>query len=118
MKNLKAIFFAFTMFMLSTAVQAQSQKKGEETVQIKTSAVCSMCKKTLEKAMAYEKGVKSSSLDVKSKMFTVVYDSKKTNPENIIKAVNATGYDADDKPAQERAYNRLDDCCKKEAGDH
>ena len=118
MKNIKALFFAFAMMLVSMAAQAQTQKKGVETVKIKTSAVCDMCKKTLEKSMAYEKGVKSSSLDVDSKMLTVVYDSKKTDAQKIREAVNATGYDADNKPAQERAYNRLDDCCKKEAGDH
>ncbi|WP_241739218.1 heavy-metal-associated domain-containing protein [Pontibacter beigongshangensis] len=118
MKNIKALIFTLTMLLASVSTQAQSQKKGEETVQIKTSAVCDMCKKTIEKAMAYEKGVISSNLDVKSQMLTVVYNGKKTNTDNIRKAVNATGYDADDKPAQERAYNRLDDCCKKEAGIH
>ncbi|QCR25031.1 MerP protein [Pontibacter sp. SGAir0037] len=104
------------MFCLSMA--AFAQKGNEETVKIKTSAVCDMCKKTLEKAMAYEKGVKSSTLDVDSKVLTVVFDGKKTNPDKIRKAVSETGYDADNVPAQERAYNKLEDCCKKEAGAH
>ncbi|GHA54511.1 heavy-metal-associated domain-containing protein [Pontibacter akesuensis] len=116
MNKFKALLFSIVLAFMSFGVQAQQGNK--ETVKIKTSAVCDMCKATLEKAMAYEKGVKSSSLDVKSKVLTVVFDSRKTNAANIAKAVTETGYDADDKPAQERAYNRLDDCCKKEAGDH
>ena len=97
--------------MISAGAQAQTQ----ETVQIKTSAVCGMCKKTLEKAMAHEKGVKASSLDVDSKVLTVVFDSRKTTIDNLHKAVTETGYDADGKPAEEHAYNRLSACCKKEA---
>lgn len=116
MKDLKKIALVLALFFISLGAHAQNG--NEQTVTIKTSAVCDMCKKTLEKAMAYEKGVKSSTLDVESKILTVVFDSRKTNPDKIKKAVNETGYDAGEKPAQERAYNKLDDCCKKEAGSH
>ncbi|GAB3204491.1 copper chaperone CopZ [Pontibacter aydingkolensis] len=118
MKILKSLVVVLMMAFVSFGANAQAQNKNEETLKIKTSAVCGMCKKTMEKAMAYEKGVKSSSLDVDSKILTVVFDSRKTNADNVRKAVNETGYDADDKPASERAYKRLDDCCKKEAGAH
>ncbi|GAB3819348.1 heavy-metal-associated domain-containing protein [Pontibacter rugosus] len=119
MNKLKVLFFSMVMAFISINVQAQTNQSGnQKTVEIKTSAVCNMCKHTLEKAMAYEKGVKSSNLDVKSKVLTVVFDSRKTNADNIVKAVTETGYDANEKPAQERAYNRLDDCCKKEMGSH
>lgn len=110
------LLLSMVIALVSFGVQAQG--KNEKTVKIKTSAVCDMCKTTLEKAMAYEKGVKQSSLDVESKILTVVFDARKTDAEKIKKAVTETGYDADDMPAQERAYKRLDDCCKKEAGDH
>lgn len=116
MKICRNIGLALVMFFATLSVQAQNN--NEKTVQIKTSAVCGMCKKSLEKAMAYEKGVKKSNLDVDSKMLTVSYDPKKTNEDKIRKAVNDTGYDADDKPATPRAYNKLDDCCRKEAGAH
>ncbi|WP_276496537.1 heavy-metal-associated domain-containing protein [Pontibacter litorisediminis] len=117
MKKLQILFLSMVLALVSMGVNAQSQK-GTQTVQIKTSAVCDMCKKTLEKAMAYEKGVKASNLDVKSKVLTVEFDSRKTSTDNILKAVTKAGYDANELPADARAYNRLDDCCKKEAGDH
>ncbi|MEJ8801721.1 heavy-metal-associated domain-containing protein [Pontibacter sp. H249] len=116
MKMLKSLLVILTLTLISFGANAQN--KNEQTVKIKTSAVCDMCKTTLEKAMAYEKGVKKSSLDVDSKILTVVFDSRKTNADNLRKAVNESGYDADNKPASERAYKRLDDCCKKEAGAH
>jgi copper chaperone CopZ len=113
MKTLRNLGLALVVFFAT--LSAQAQNGNEKTVQIKTSAVCDMCKTTLEKAMAYEKGVKASALDVDSKMLTVTFDSRKTNEDKIRKAVNETGYDADDKPATPRAYNKLDDCCKKDA---
>ena len=110
------LLFSMVLALLSMNAQAQDSKK--QTVEIKTSAVCNMCKKTLEKELDYDIFVQSSTLDVNSKVLTVVFDSRKTSADNIRKAVTETGYDADGKPAQERAYNRLDDCCKKEAGAH
>ena len=115
MNKLKVLILSAVLALISIATQAQAQKGTQETVKIKTSAVCDMCKTTLEKAMAYEKGVKSSSLDVDSKILTVVFDTRKTNADNLRKAVTEAGYDADKLPAQERAYNKLDDCCKKDA---
>lgn len=116
MKTFRNIGLALVVFF--TTLSAQAQNGNEKTVQIKTSAVCGMCKKSLEKAMAYEKGVKNSTLDVDSKILTVVFDSKKTNEDKIRKTVNDTGYDADAKPATPRAYNKLDDCCKKDSKMH
>ncbi len=87
-------------------------------VQIQTSAVCGMCKKTLEKAMAYEKGVKAAELDVASKTLTIAYRPDKTTPDALRRAVQATGYDADTQPAEARAYQRLPECCQKDAAPH
>jgi periplasmic mercuric ion binding protein len=89
-------------------------KEGYAVAKIKTSAVCDMCKETLEKAMAYEKGVKESNLDVDSKILTVKFDPKKTSLEKIRAVIVKTGYDADGIIADEKAYNNLDACCKKD----
>ncbi|MDJ1505152.1 heavy metal-associated domain-containing protein [Xanthocytophaga agilis] len=110
MKNV--LLFLFVSVFIAGSAMAQS-KNAE--VKIKTSAVCKMCKKTLETSLSYEKGVQSSNLDVDSKVLTVAYNPKKTNPDQIRKAVAKTGYDADNVPAEEKAYNQLEDCCKKTA---
>lgn len=88
---------------------------GTETIKIKTSSQCDMCKETIEKGMAFEKGVKKAVLDVETSILTVEYNPKKTNPDLIRKAVAATGYDADDVPADKEAYDKLHSCCKKGA---
>lgn len=117
MKKMKLAFLMPFSFLIMQ-VPALAQDHGPQQVQIKTSSVCNMCKKTIEKAMAYEKGVESAVLDVPSQMLTVTFNSGKTNPEKIKKAVTKTGYDADAVPADTRAYNKLDDCCKKDKGVH
>lgn len=99
--------------MVCTTVKAQDATTAE--LKIKTSAVCDMCKETIEKHMAFEKGIKKSSLDVESKILTVTYNPAKITPEQIRKAVAQSGYDADDVPANPKAYKKLDACCKKGA---
>ena len=119
-------FFLLTLLSLAGAsaqaqtapVAATTAKKGTETVQFKTSAVCDMCKARIEKSMAYEKGVQAANLDVPSKVLTVSYNPAKTTPAALRTAVLKTGYDADEATADARAYDRLPDCCKKTAAAH
>jgi mercuric ion binding protein len=111
MKKIKTILFVGILLMFANSINAQEATKTEIT--IKTSATCSMCKTTIEKYLSFEKGIKKSSLDVDSKILTVTYNPQKTTPEKIRLAVSKSGYDADEVKANEKAYNNLDDCCKK-----
>jgi cation transport ATPase len=70
------------------------------------------CKARIEKALAYEKGVISSNLDLKTKEVTVEYNSQKTTPDNIRVAISKVGYQADDLKADPFAYEQLPPCCK------
>lgn len=110
-----ALFFAFAGLSASaqTAPAAKAKGPATETVQFKTSAVCDMCKARLEKSLAYEKGVQSATLDVPSKVLSVTYRPDKTTAPALRAAVQKTGYDADQLPADARAYTRLPECCKK-----
>ncbi|SHJ03604.1 Copper chaperone CopZ [Hymenobacter daecheongensis DSM 21074] len=117
--SLKSLFAALLLLCTAQAAQAQAKVKvkakgpATEQLQLKTSAVCDMCKARLEKALAYEKGVQQATLDVPTQMLTVAYRPDKTSPAALRTAVQRTGYDADDQPAEPRAYDRLPDCCKK-----
>lgn len=112
MKNL-FILLLVSIFSFSVSdVKAQDSKKLA-TIKIKTSAQCEECKERLEKAFAYEKGVKKSNLDVETAVFTIEYSPKKTSPEKLKEAVTKVGYDADELPANEKAYEKLPTCCKK-----
>lgn len=103
---------AIVMLMLfCNSAFAQSKNKAE--IKIKTSAECEMCKNTLEKAMSFEKGVKKATLDLSTRELTVVYNPKKTSPEQLRNAIAKVGYDADDVKANNKAYQKLPECCKK-----
>ncbi|MFD2786632.1 heavy-metal-associated domain-containing protein [Hymenobacter rubripertinctus] len=117
MKLFASFFLCCGLLLTSAGAFAQSAAKAKgpatETLQLKTSAVCDMCKARLEKALAYEKGVQQAQLDVPSQVLTVTYRPDKTTPTALRTAVQQTGYDADDQTADARAYQRLPECCKK-----
>ncbi len=108
-----AAFFVL-LFVSSGVAQSASKSKTME-VKIKTSAQCGMCKDRLEGALAYEKGVKKSVLDLNEKVLTVTYLPSKTDPDKIRTKISMTGYDADNVPADKAAYDALPACCKKKA---
>lgn len=109
----KSITLSMLSLFAATVLTAQTS-----TVKIHTSAVCETCKETIEKDLSFEKGVKSSSLDVETKDLTVVYDSTKTTPEKIRLRVSKIGYDADDVKRDPKAFKRLPDCCKQKECTH
>jgi periplasmic mercuric ion binding protein len=116
MKKITVLFAVMIMTILvgtGISATAQETKKGTEEVKIQTSAVCGMCKERIEHDLAFEKGVKSVSLDDDTKVVTVGYSPKKTNPDNIRLALSKIGYDADDVKADPVAYEKLPNCCKK-----
>ncbi len=107
-KPLVAILFLVLMGNMDLSAQKQMQ-----SIIIQTSAQCEMCKETIEKALAYEKGVVSFELNMETKKVSLKYKSKKTSPEKIRKALSEIGYDADDVMANKKAYSKLPNCCKK-----
>jgi periplasmic mercuric ion binding protein len=114
MKTLIQSIVILCVMLISSSCSLMSQSaEKHQTIAIQTSAECGMCKKAIEKAMAYERGVKTSDLEVESAVLTVTYDPKKTNPDKIRKAVAKTGYDADDVPADKKAHDNLPNCCQK-----
>lgn len=89
-----------------------AQKAKLDTVKIKTSAECEMCKTRLEKEVSLMKGVKSVTVDLTTQVATVVYNNTKTDPAKIRTVIANTGYDADDVKANNRAQKKLPACCK------
>ena len=84
-----------------------------ETITIKTSAVCDMCKEKIENELNYTKGVKFAELEVETKMLTVKFKTDKISKDRIVSIVNSIGYDADGKEGDKKAYAELPGCCKK-----
>lgn len=118
MKNLKCMIIVVFALLGSQQTFAQADLPEYDTVQIQTSAICGDCEERLEHNIAFEKGVKSVELDDKTKVLTIVYKTGKNDKEKLKIAVTKIGYDADDLPAEPKAYNRLPDCCKKDNEPH
>ena len=109
MKTLKTFFIALC-FLFAKNIFAQN----DTTIKIKTPAQCEQCKKRIEHNMSFEKGVKKVNLDIITSELEISYDKRKTSPEKLKTAVTKIGYDADEMPADKKAYEKLPNCCKKE----
>lgn len=111
MKKLRMLLAVAIAALMAVNVQAQNPKNAE--VKIKVSSQCNECKETIERTLAFEKGVVKSDLDLETNVVTVVYKTARTAPDKIRTAISNAGYDADDVPADVKAYKNLSDCCKK-----
>jgi mercuric ion binding protein len=85
-----------------------------QTVKIKTSAICEMCKERIEKNLALTKGIEKSDLNLEDQSnITIVYNPDKIDVAKIKQVIAETGYDADDVKAIKKSYEKLPNCCKK-----
>lgn len=107
MKNL-----IITTIIILTGTMAFGQKKSVETVTIQTSAVCEMCKTTIEEGMVYVKGVREADLSLEDFKVTVKYRADKTDPDKIKQAIAKLGYTADDVKPTQADFDKLHECCK------
>ncbi|MEO8148526.1 MAG: heavy metal-associated domain-containing protein [Bacteroidia bacterium] len=87
---------------------------AKDTLVVMASIICETCKKTIEEGLRFEKGIKLATVNVEAKTVTVIYNTDKTNPGEIRKAISKLGYDADDVPADKKSYDKLEKCCKKD----
>ena len=109
MKTLSICAVVLFSVLSSTTTNAQNSLTKET---FKVWGNCGMCKKTIEHDLLFEKGVKKVSLDLDTKVVTVVYNSKKTDEEKIRIAITKIGYDADSLKADQKAFNKLPLCCR------
>ncbi|MEM9324259.1 MAG: heavy metal-associated domain-containing protein [Bacteroidota bacterium] len=103
--------------MIASSQVGWSQKApieiaGGYQVEIMTSAICELCKETIERELTFTKGVKESDLNVESRVVTVKYNPKKTSPKEIRRHIAGVGYHADNVDRDATAYEKLPFCCK------
>jgi len=113
MKTFKSIILLAIFTLAIITAKAQDEPKQTAEIKIQTSAICGMCKERIEHDLSFAKGVNGVSLDDETKIVTVSYKTSKTNPDKIRKAISEIGYDADDVPANQEAYDKLPKCCQK-----
>ena len=73
---------------------------------------CGMCKKTIETKVTGLEGLQSITVDVETKIATVVFNPHVTNLEAIETAISKAGYDANETKADVRAQKKLHGCCQ------
>lgn len=97
--------------MLLSFIVGHSQIKNSKTTTAKIYGNCGMCEKTIEKAGNLKK-IASVDWNQDTKMATLIYDSKKTNQDEILKRIALAGYDSDSFLAPDAVYDGLHGCCQ------
>jgi len=101
--------------LLVVGLSAQEEKNNDLAYMVvKSTTVCNMCKETIETEMPFVKGVHKATVDLKSSEIAVDYNPKKIDKEGVRVAISKLGYQADDVPADQKAFAKLPDCCQKE----
>ena len=100
--------------LLLAALAAGCRKEPEQQVEViaAKTMVCGMCEKNVEKAVYAVEGVKKVDVDLDAKTVTVNYLPEQTNVQTLERAITDAGYDANDKPRDPAAYEKLAPCCK------
>jgi mercuric ion binding protein len=110
--------FSFLLAVLFTAISFGKAQANTHTVtkHFTVEGVCEQCKARIENA-SYVKGVKFADWNVKTHDLTVKYDSTKTSPEVILKAVAKSGHDNELYKADKEDYEKIAKCCKYRSGE-
>ena len=95
----------------STLCFSQQSNLKSLNVSFLVKGVCEMCKDRIEKGTIKLKGVKYVNWDIISNNVSLIYNSKKTNLDNIHKAISLLGHSTNKYNAPSEIYNSLPDCC-------
>ncbi len=119
---MKYVMSVLLLFAGISFAQAQTEAMPADTASgemtVSSSIVCMMCKNTIEKGIAFEKGVKTVRVDVDANEIHVKYNPKKTTETEVKQAINDLGYVAGDMRPTKEAYDNLHGCCKADLGKH
>ncbi|GHT07894.1 cation transporter [Bacteroidia bacterium] len=85
---------------------------GGEHATILVQGLCDMCKERIEKTAKEITGVSSAIWEIEKKQLHLHYDSKKTSPDAVAKAMANVGHDTEKYKADDTIYKALPDCCK------
>jgi len=90
-----------------------SGEAQNKTAEIALSTIqCGMCTDKIASGLGKLEGVVKVDVDLEKKIGKVVYKAGVINLGVIEKAIAAIGYDANNTPAEPKAYSELDMCCK------
>lgn len=95
-------------------VHAQTAAKlpNVMTDTLTVSGVCGMCKDRIEEAVMYTSGVKFAEWSADAQQLRVIYKTKKTDQEQICRAIAKAGHDTELAKAADEVYQELPSCCR------
>jgi mercuric ion binding protein len=108
MKTIKSITIILISFFI---IQSSFGQRTVKKQTIKVYGECGQCKKKIEKS-AMSAGAAYASWNEETKLLDVSYNPSVSNPVKIETAIAGAGYDTQDVPATDSAYNKLDKCCQ------
>ncbi len=97
--------------VLLSSVSSFAQISNSKTETVKIYGNCDKCKATIETAGSIKK-VAAVAWNENTKMAEITYDSKKTNPDEILKRIALAGYDNEKFLAPDDVYAKLPECCR------
>lgn len=88
----KIILFIAAALMAAGIYTGASAQKKMEKVTFSATLKCDKCRMKIEDSIPFEKGVKLVLVDVAGQRVTITYDSSKTNPATLKKALEELDY--------------------------
>lgn len=103
--------FLFSLFFGITSCNAQI--KNAKTEEVKIYGNCGMCEKKIESA-GNKKNISKVDWNKDTKLATITFNTNKTNVDEILMRIAASGYDSDNFRAADEVYHNLHECCQYE----
>ncbi|WNM20326.1 cation transporter [Flavobacterium capsici] len=113
MKNFILLVFALLSFSVSGQVKKNQKAVIQTVFNCDHCKECETCGKNFQANLYKIKGLKTFEIDEEKMTITVYFNAQKTDLQAIKTAISKLGFDADEIKADETAYEKLDDCCKK-----
>lgn len=111
MKLIAKLLVAITLLLSVTTTNAQIKNSTSESFKI--SGNCGMCEEKIENAGNIKK-ISKVDWNQDTGIAMLTYDSKKTNPDEILKRIALVGYDNEKFLAPDDVYKNLSGCCQYE----
>lgn len=107
----KSAIFFLSVFVLVT-INAEVNFDYKTLIISLPTIQCEMCVKNINKALKDVRGVKYYTVNLDSQKVKVTYDHAVATVYMIESAITKAGYDANNRKAKKKAYDKLKDCCK------
>jgi copper chaperone CopZ len=96
----------------TTVVKTTRNEKKNVKTNLRVKGSCSMCKSRIEKVAKNISGVNNALWDLKSETLNLDYNTRKTSPDAVGKALAEAGHDNEKHKADDKVYDALPACCR------